>query len=308
MRELRHQRRPRLIIDVDRTPLLDPYASADNVQRAEEVLRAPEARPRRPVPDEAGVSVVILTLDRPEYIIPLLDHLQAQQLKAETAGLRIELIVGDTGSTDRDVLRYYSDNRARVTVVRDLAYHFAGCNNRLAFDHASCRALLFLNNDIVFPPDSQSILEMYRQLESDPAIGAVGAWLFFPDGSVQHGGVDFSRRLDIRGFCYHPCARAKMDPRNLRRVDVCPAVTGACMMTRSELFWRLGGMDEGYHVECQDIAYCLALDRLGFCTVVLNAGNVLHLENGTRPRGQEEWPDRQRFLRKWGAYIEVRFL
>jgi GT2 family glycosyltransferase len=293
---------------VNRTQSLDPYASVDNVQRAEEVLSARGASPRRPVPDEPGVSVVILTLDRPEYIIPLLEHLQGQQLRAETEGLRVELIVGDTGSTDRDVLRYYDDNRARVTVVRDLVYHFARCNNRLAFDHASCRSLLFLNNDIVFPRDSASILDMYRQLESDPVVGVVGAWLFFRDGSVQHGGVDFSRRPDIRGFCYHPYARAKVDPRDLRRVTASPAVTGACLMTRSELFWRLGGMDEGYHVECQDIAYCLALDRLGFCTVVLNGGKILHLENGTRPRGQEEWTDRQRFLRKWGAYIEARFL
>jgi len=294
--------------DVNRTPLLDPYASADNVRRAEEIVAEPKFCPRRPAPDEAGVSVLILNLDRPEYIIPLLDHLQAQQCQAKVDGVRLEVIVGDTGSTDPTVLRYYDDHARYITVVRDLEYNFSRCNNQLAFDHATCRALLFLNNDIIFPAGSSPVLEMYRQLESDLSLGVVGVWLFFPDGSVQHGGVDFSRTPDIRGFCYHPHARAKIDPNAIHPSRLSPAVTGACLMTRSKLFWQVGGMDDGYRVECQDIAYCLTLDRLGFRTRLLDGGNIVHLENGTRPRGHEEWSDRQRFLRKWGSYIEARFL
>jgi len=293
---------------VTRLAALDPYATRSNAERAAEVLGAGRVGPLRPVPDAPGVSVVILNLDRPEYLLPLLDHLRAQGHRARDEGLEIQVIVGDTGSTDRKVLQYYDQHAGELTVVRDLPYHFSRCNNLLAFEHARCRALLFLNNDIVFPPGSAPVLEMYRQLEAIPATGVVGAWLFFPDGSVQHGGIDFSRVPEIRGLCYHPHVGARVDADRLSPVSAMPAVTGACLMTRSELFWRVRGLDEDYAVECQDVAYCLALARLGFGALVLDCGRVVHVENGTRPKGQEEWPDRQRFLRKWEAYVEARYL
>ena len=83
------------------------------------------------------------------------------------------------------------------------------------------------------------------------------------------------------------------------------AVTGACLLTRSALFADVGGFDEVYRTECQDIALCLAMRRRGFKMAVINAGRIIHLENATRPAGSEDWHDRQRFVRKWASFMDM---
>ena len=76
-------------------------------------------------------------------------------------------------------------------------------------------------------------------------------------------------------------------------------------MIRSELFRQIDGFDEGYQTECQDIALCLQAKRLGYAIKLIHTGNIIHLENATRPKGSEDWQDRQRFVRKWGTFIEA---
>jgi hypothetical protein len=39
----------------------------------------------------------------------------------------------------------------------------------------------------------------------------------------------------------------------------------------------------------------------------VNLGEIVHIENATRPKGEENFADRRRFLRKYGAYIQGAF-
>lgn len=74
-------------------------------------------------------------------------------------------------------------------------------------------------------------------------------------------------------------------------------------MIRSELFSRLGGFDEAYAAECQDVDLCLAASRLGYGVEICNSDRLVHLENATRPRGEENWNDRRLLVRRWSAYL-----
>lgn len=290
-----------------RQPRLALYANADNVARATETqARRPSEVAQTDV--TPGVSVVILNLDKPELIIPLIESLRTQRTRLAARGLQLDILIGDTGSTDPAVLACYADNAEAVTVVKGLRYHFARCNNAVAFAHARGDALLFLNNDIIFPPGSDALFDMYQTLHDNAQTGVVGCGLYFADGTVQHLGIDFFREPENRGLCFHPQAHTSVSPASLARTWPVPAVTGACLMIKRQLFVDIGGMDTGYAAECQDIALCLAADRLGSTCQMVNAGPVIHLENATRPKGEEHWPDRQRFLRRWGAYIEARHL
>jgi GT2 family glycosyltransferase len=214
-------------------------------------------------------------------------------------------LVGDTGSSDAKVLARYDVCGPDTSVQRGLKYHFSRCNNAVARS-AECETLLFLNNDVIFPDDRTPVLDMYDALQADKKRGVVGCCLYYEDGRVQHIGVDFAREPSIRGLCYHPKVRSRIEPSALKQSWQVPAVTGACLMIRHALFLQMG-MDEDYAAECQDIALCLNVDRLGYEIHIVNAGRVLHLENATRPKGEEFWPDRQRFLRRWGSYIEARY-
>jgi GT2 family glycosyltransferase len=292
----------------DRVDRLDIYAS-DNEFRATEVRggrRWPHfARAdRRP-----GLSVVILNLNKPDLIGPLVECLLRQQAIFRRNGLTLEILVGDTGSTVPETLaclRKLQQSPDSV-VLFELAYHFSRGNNSLAFAHSSCEMLLFLNNDITFARDT-ALLELYRAGSERPDVGVFGALLFFPNGTVQHAGVDFRRNPELRGLCYHPLRGVRMTDKSFPPHIDAPAATGAFLAIRSALFQEIGGFDEGYAMECQDIALCLAARRHGFLAQTLNLGGTVHLENATRPKQEENWTDRQRLLRKWGAFIEATLL
>lgn len=292
---------------------LDPYRDDDNVARVARLRRAP-ARPFRPAAAlparPAGLSIVILTLDKPELIIPLVGDLIALTPAFATRGLGYEVLIGDTGSTDAAVLDFYGRLPGPAArVVPGLVYHFSRCNNQVFFAHARFDTTLFLNNDVVIAANPGCLMAMRDHLAARPEAGLAGLCLYFADRTIQHAGIDFLRGGPLHGLCHHPRARERAAPdAGQPGWSVVPAVTGACLMIRSALFERLGGFDEDYASECQDVALCLAARRLGYRSDLLRAGQILHLENATRPRGAEDWGDRRRFLRQWGGFIDAVFL
>lgn len=291
-------------------PRLAPYADAGNLDRATLVQR-----PRRlsaPVhPDRApGLSVIILTLNRPELIVPLVRDLTALAPGFAAAGLGYEVLVGDTGSTDAAVLAFYEGLAADgpVRVVRGLRYQFSARNNDLFYAHARFDAALFLNNDVVIAEAPGALAAMREALFSAPDVGITGLVMHFGDGvSVQHAGIDFFRGGPLDGLCYHPGARAQRPADSFPAVAEVPAVTGACLMIRADLFLRAGGFEEDYGAECQDVDLCLKVRRLGARTLLVRHGTVLHLENATRPKGDEHWADRRLYMRRWNAFTAAVF-
>jgi GT2 family glycosyltransferase len=290
---------------------LNPYASDANevrCRRVHDVESCPLGDASTP-----GLSVMILNLDHPEFIISLCDQLLAEKAAFADEGLAFEILVGDTGTTNRRVRAYYEANRNNIRVIPGLKYHFSKNNNALARE-ARCDTLLFLNNDIVLPPRESSanpespLLIMHRELHGKPGLGIVGAYLYFKDMGVQHAGMDFSTEPAIRGFCYHPRIHEHVDPNGWPRFIEVPAVTGACLMVKAACFEQCAGFSEVYDAECQDVDLCLRALRSGDSIGIVNAGPIIHLENGTRPKKDEHWPDRQRFMRRWGSFIESKFL
>jgi GT2 family glycosyltransferase len=292
----------------ERIKNLDIYTT-DNLTRANDVKHAYPRHSYAYTKRKLGLSVVILNLNKPELITPLVGYLLKQQTAFRQQGLTLEVLVGDTGSTDLATLACLEQLNQTLdgAVTFKLKYNFSACNNQVAFAQSSCELLLFLNNDIIFANDT-SLLELYAAAQNNPSVGVLGALLFFENGLVQHAGVDFFRQADLRGLCYHPLSHAKMTAEAFPNIIKAPATTGAFLAISSTLFEAVGGFDESYVAECQDVALCLAVHRYGYSVVTLNLGQTIHLENATRPKNEEHWPDRQRFLRKWGSYIQAHFL
>ncbi len=197
-----------------------------------------------------------------------------------------------------------SDRRGNARVWRELTYHFSRCNNDL-FDESQYDTVLFMNNDVVLGEQHAALLRAYDIVANDASLGVLGAVLFFPDGSIQHAGIDFFSQAELYGFCYHPGAGDDIDL-PIGAVFDAPAATGAFLMTRSTNFADAGGFDERYSAECQDVDLCLRLDRIGLRNRIAHLGPVVHLENGTRPLGEEHWEDRSLFIRRWNSYVESR--
>jgi len=96
------------------------------------------------------------------------------------------------------------------------------------------------------------------ELGARPEVGAVGAKLLFPNGRIQHAGVV----MGLFGCCGHAFKGLEGDGRHyfdlpnlVRNVS---AVTGACLLVRSSVFWEVGGFDEEHFpVDYNDIDLCL---------------------------------------------------
>ena len=247
-------------------------------------------------------SLVILNKNSPHFIIPLLESLRGANLNR-----RYEVVVGDTGSTDNKVLTYYEDCGRDIRIVRGLKYHFSGNYNSLIRNVASAEYIGIMNNDIII--ENHDFLEVIESAFSASDVGIVGSKLLYPNGRLQHGGIYFAKQGDYRGLPYHRLHGG--DPSRLRSeslaesLEYVPAVTGAFLFCRREDFLSVEGLDENYSEEAQDVDFCLKVRRLGKEIVFLNEDGIIHVENGTRSKGSENWADRRYFLWKWRAFLEA---
>jgi GT2 family glycosyltransferase len=148
--------------------------------------------------------------------------------------------------------------------------------------------LLLLNDDMeVATPDWIERMVMYSGL---PEVGAVGGRLLWEDGRLQHVVVRFDHGLPghlYRGFP----GDYKGYGNDVRIAQNSLAVTGACLMTRRELFEQLGGLSTTLPVNYNDIDYCLKLVA-GGRRVVYDPDLVMyHFESSSRSSDVEEWEE-----------------
>jgi GT2 family glycosyltransferase len=190
-----------------------------------------------------------------------------------------------------------------MTVEYGMKYQFSRCNNDL-FRNVRTNTVLFLNNDVLINDNPESIKMAYDLLHSNENTAAVSAVLHFENGTLQHGGIDFLHIPSHEGFCYHPGAQQPWESQPGRSFPMA-AGTGAFLMVRSELFARVGGFDEAYQAECQDVDLCLKLKRLGYDIQIGDFGRLVHLENATRPIGEENWQDRSLYMRRWSGFVST---
>jgi GT2 family glycosyltransferase len=151
--------------------------------------------------------------------------------------------------------------------------------------HAKGEQLLLLNDDVevITPGWIEAMLEFSQQAE----IGAVGVQLLFPDGTQQHTGV-----VILDGNPRHPFYREAGDHPGYFYSSVahrdCAAVTGACTMTRREVFEAVGGYSERFPLSYDDIDYCLKVLELGKRVVYTPFAKLYHHESVSRPLTKPE--------------------
>ncbi len=218
-------------------------------------------RARYPIPAGTKVSIIIASGGKADVLRTNLDSLFGRTLYPD-----YEVVVADNsrGGVIEKLTAEYLGRHANLRYVdwREKPFNFSIINNSAA---RSCQSpvLLFLNDDTsVLEP---GWLEAMLELAIRPEVGAVGAKLLYPAGGIQHAGV-------IMGV-YDNCGHAfkGLDgsvPHYFDFSDVIrnvSAVTGACLMTRSEVFWQVGGFDEAqFAVAFNDIDLCLKIGKAGF--------------------------------------------
>ncbi|MFL5312692.1 MAG: glycosyltransferase family 2 protein [Myxococcales bacterium] len=230
-------------------------------------------QPRTP----AAVTIVIPTRDRADLLQACIESLDRNRCAAHA-----EVVVVDNASVEaatHDYLRKLEARRATKVLRYPHAFNWSKVNN-FAARQSGGDYLLFLNNDIeALDP---GWLDAMLAFASQPAIGAVGAQLLYPDGTIQHTGVV----LGLTGYAGHALAgRRPEEPTPYGPPDMirdCTAVTGACMMVRRSLFEELSGFDERFILCGSDLELCLRMRARGLRNVVTPHARLLHHESKTR--------------------------
>ncbi|HEY3739925.1 MAG TPA: glycosyltransferase [Bryobacteraceae bacterium] len=159
--------------------------------------------------------------------------------------------------------------------------------------------LLFLNDDTA-PLDPEWMGLLARQA-ARADIGAAGALLTYPDGRIQHAGI----YVGTPNGAGHPGRLSTGSPMwpwlTMTREQL--AVTGACLMTRRDVFERLGGFDESFPVNYNDVDYCLRTGRSGLKVILEARARVEHRESASRKIGIR-YTERRRFIDRWADTIQ----
>jgi GT2 family glycosyltransferase len=271
---------------------------------------APESpihlRIRHSLPTPAPlVSIVICTRDNKSLL-----QTAIESIHTKTTYPHYEVVVLDNGSRDSATLDYLASLsfRPRTTVIRDDSlFNYSRLNNT-AVRHARGQMLCLLNDDIeVLTPEW---LEEMVSFAVQPDIGAVGARLWYPDGTLQHGGV----LMGIGGVAGHAHSRLGREQpgyfsRGVLQQEL-SAVTGACLTVRRQVYDEVGGLDEDIAVAFNDVDLCLRIRAAGYRNIWTPFAELIHHESASR--GYEDNPEKlARFRReirfmqdRWGAALD----
>lgn len=240
-----------------------PFLGAYHVRRA--IAGAPTVAVVIPYRDQAAMTVACLaSLDRsPGYPIN-------------------EVVLVDNGSVEPETRALHSVLEARPrTRVIDApgAFNWSAINNA-AVAHCHSDMVLFLNNDI--EASSEGWLRSMVEQAVRPEIGAVGARLVYPDGTVQHAGVV----LGVGGIGIHLFSGIHGDHIGYfgwdRVVRSYSALSAACLLVRRDVFDELGGFDESLPVAFNDIDFCLRMGQAGYRLLYTPHAVLIHYESASR--------------------------
>lgn len=194
-----------------------------------------------------------------------------------------EVVVVDDHSTD-DSAREAADAGATVVSSRGRGFS-AAVNTGVAA--TSAPILLILNSDCFVDPDALD--RLCGAIEADDRVGLCGAALSEPDGSrsKSHGALvtlGVAIRTALTGL------GGAVTPSQDEGVQHVPFVPLACVMTRREVWDRLGGLDERFFFYFEDHDICKRVQEADLAVAVCWDAHARHVGGGSSSaRNPERW-------------------
>jgi GT2 family glycosyltransferase/glycosyltransferase involved in cell wall biosynthesis/tetratricopeptide (TPR) repeat protein len=241
-----------------------------------------------------AVSVVIPVFNNLTLTRGCLESIE----RTNKAGI-LEIIVVDNASTDGTAAFLKSEQAAgRIRcLTNEKNQGFAHACNQGA-EAARSSLVVFLNNDTQVTP---GWAEAMAQAAIRPEVGIVGAKLLYPDGRIQHAGIEF-----INGVPDHPHRYANASAPEVIQFRELDMVTGACFMIHRDLCRQLGGFDEVFQNGVEDIDLCLRARAAGRKVVYEPKAVVYHLEGQSAGRFHHVNENLTLFFNRWKSSFDAR--
>ena len=247
-------------------------------------------------PDDPQLTVVTPLFNCLAYSKAMLASLTASM----PAGLSYEVILVDDGSTDgtREWIGTLGAPFRVILNERNLGFG-AATNRGAALARGTYLALL--NNDLVLRPGwLKPMLAAARSLgRRAGVIGNVQEGT--ASGEVDHAGIF----VNLKGKPEHDRSPPGLLERLFRPVRPAFAVTGACLLLRTEAWRRLGGFDEAYFNGCEDVDLCLRAAEAGLVNAVAVRSRVAHHVSASPGRKLRDEENSYLLVRRWRLRLAV---
>ena len=138
-----------------------------------------------------------------------------------------------------------------------------------------------------------------------PGVGAVGARLYFEDGTLQHAGIVHGYHDGLVGHAFRGLTGHNWGYLGfVRSTREYSAVTAACLLTSRKVFIEAGGFDaNNFAVAYNDVDYCYRLVSSGRNCVYCATAELWHYEG--KSRGFNDNPvERSNFRRMYRGWVD----
>ena len=225
------------------------------------------------------VDIIIPTRDKASLLQTCI-----QSLLDKTAYINYSITIVDNGSTQQDALdllgEWERDSRFRIIRDNETPFNYSSLNNRAVLG-SDADFVCLMNNDIEIITHEWLHEMIGHALQ--PGVGAVGARLWYPDGTLQHGGVIAGIGV-VAGHAHKGMRMGESGYFGRACLQQCySAVTGACLLVSRKNYLAVGCLNERYlKVLYSDVDLCLKLNEKGLRNVWTPYAEMVHHESVSR--------------------------
>jgi glycosyltransferase involved in cell wall biosynthesis len=256
---------------------------------------------KREIIGDPLVSIIIPFKDKTELLKCCLDSIlkKSSYKNFEVIGISNNSVDPQTAITIQEYekldqrIKFYENNNP---------FNYSQLNN-YGVSIAKGSHLILLNNDIeIITPDWIERLLEHSQREE---VGVVGAKLYYPNDTLQHGGVI----IGISGLAGHSHKYFKRSDfgyfSRLFIIQNLSALTGACLMVKKSIYQEVNGLNEKeLKIAFNDVDFCLRVREKGYLNVFTPFCEAYHHESVSR--GFENTPEKVERFNSEVTYMQNR--
>jgi len=223
-----------------------------------------------------SVAIVILNWNGENYLQKFLPILIDNTLIPG-----VEIIVADNASTDSSLSLLKDKFPTIRTIVFDKNYGFAGGYNK-ALAEVEADYFVLLNSDVEVTPGWLNPMLEYMDGHEKVAACQPKILSYANRSKFEHAGAA-GGYIDQFGFPFcrgRVLGLAEEDKGQYDTITDIFWATGACLLIRSNLYWKAGGLDDEFFAHMEEIDLCWRLKSRGYRIVCIPASSVFHVGGG----------------------------
>lgn len=231
-----------------------------------------------------SVAIVILNWNGQKYLEEYLGILiQRTQLEGS------KIFVADNGSTDNSI-EWMETNYPEINLIKfDKNYGFTGGYNK-ALKLIDAKYYVLLNSDVEVGEKWLNPLFEYLEANTNcaacvPKVKSSANPDFFEYAGACGGYIDKYGYPFCRGRILSDLEK---DNGQYDKIEEVFWASGVSLMIRSEIYHKLGGLDEVFFAHMEEIDLCWRIKHLGYSIVTIPSSTIYHVGGGSLPNNSPQ--------------------